>query len=45
VALDIQNQRGIAFVMPNEKTTLPIESFSISIDSAEVLLDMIYFRA
>jgi endonuclease G len=38
VALDMQNQRGIAFVMPNEKITLPIESFSISIDSAEVLL-------
>lgn len=38
VALDLENERGIAFVMPNEKITLPIESFSISIDSAEVLL-------
>lgn len=38
IALDLENNRGIAFVMPNEQITMPIESFSISIDSAEVLL-------
>lgn len=38
VALDLENERGIAFVMPNAEIELPIEAFSISIDSAEVLL-------
>lgn len=38
VALDLENKRGIAFVMPNESISLPLESFSISIDSAETLL-------
>ena len=38
VALDIDNKRGIAFVMPNEEIKLPVEAFSINIDSAEVLL-------
>ena len=38
VALDLKNERGIAFVMPNAAIELPIEAFSISIDSAEVLM-------
>ena len=38
VALDMENKRGIAFMMPNEEIKLPVEAFSISIDSAEVLL-------
>jgi len=43
VALDLENKRGIAFVMPNAEIKLPIEAFSISIDSAEVLLGYDFF--
>ena len=37
-ALDVENQRAIGFIMPNEKITMPIESFSVSIDSIEALI-------
>ena len=37
-ALDLENKRAIGFVMPNEKIEMPIESFSVSIDSIELLL-------
>lgn len=38
VALDAKNERGIAFVMPHQKITVPLENFAVSIDSAETLL-------
>ena len=38
VVFDEQNQRAIAFIMPNQKIEAPIESFAVSIDSAETVL-------
>lgn len=38
VALDLTNDRGIGFVMPNEKLPLPIEAYAVTIDSVERLL-------
>ncbi|MGB0525606.1 MAG: DNA/RNA non-specific endonuclease [Flammeovirgaceae bacterium] len=35
VALDLKNQQGIAFVMPNQKNDEPLSSFAITIDEAE----------
>lgn len=35
VVYDPKNNRSIAFKMPNEKITLPIESFAVCIDSVE----------
>lgn len=37
-ALDLENKRAIGFIMPNEKISLPLESFSVSVDSIESLL-------
>lgn len=37
-ALDVENNRAIGFVMPNEKISMPLESFSVSIDSIETLI-------
>ncbi len=36
--LDSKNNRAIAYIMPNEKIQKPIESYAVSIDSAEVIL-------
>lgn len=36
--LDHKNNRAIAYVMPNEKIEKPIESYAVSIDSAEAIL-------
>jgi len=38
VALDVHNKRGIAYVMPNELIEKPLETYAVSIDSAETLL-------
>lgn len=38
VALDLENNRGVAFVLPHEKIENPLESFVVSIDSVEKLL-------
>ena len=38
-AFDKKNNRAIAFVMPNKKLERPIESYAVSIDSAEALID------
>ena len=37
-AIDLVNKRAIAFIMPNEKIALPVESFAVSIDSIEKIL-------
>jgi endonuclease G len=37
--LDVKNNRSIAFYMPNEKIDRPIESFAVSIDSVETILN------
>lgn len=38
VALDVENQKGIGFVLPHEKIQSPLESYAVSIDSVEKLL-------
>ena len=38
VALDVKNNQAIAYVMPNEKIDKPIESYAVTVDSAETLL-------
>lgn len=38
IALDLKNKRGIAFIMPHQKITVPIENYAVSIDSAEAVL-------
>lgn len=38
VALDLENNRGVAFVLPHEKIENPLESYVVSIDSVEKLL-------
>ena len=35
VALDIENNRGIGFILPHEKIEPPLEYFAVSIDSIE----------
>lgn len=42
-ALDIKNNEAIAFVMPNTKILVPIESFAKSIDEVEELLEFDLF--
>jgi endonuclease G len=37
-AFDVKNNRAIGFILPNEKITLPLESFAVSIDSVEEIL-------
>ncbi|MFT5819448.1 MAG: endonuclease G [Crocinitomix sp.] len=37
-ALDTKNNCAIAYIMPNEKIMKPIESYAVSIDSAEAVL-------
>ena len=38
VALDLENKRGIGFILPHQKIELPLESFAVSIDSIEKIL-------
>ncbi len=45
VALDLDNERGIGFVMPNEKISYPLESFALSIDEVEALTGWDFFNA
>lgn len=42
-AYDQKNNRAIAYLMPNEKIMKPIESYAVSIDSAEALLGFDFF--
>ncbi len=37
-AVDLVNKQAIAFIMPNQKISLPVESFAVSIDSVEKIL-------
>lgn len=45
VALDLENGKGIGFVMPNEKISYPLESFALSIDQVEALTGWDFFNA
>ncbi len=43
VALDLENQRGIAFIMANEKAEMPIENYMTTIDEVEALTGLNFF--
>jgi len=38
VALDLENNRGIGFILPHQKIELPIEAYAVSIDSVETIM-------
>ena len=38
VALDLENETGIGFILPHKKIERPLESFAVSIDSVEQVL-------
>jgi endonuclease G len=38
VALDVKNNRSIAFILPHRKIEEPLESYAVSVDSAEQVL-------
>ena len=44
VALDLENGRGIGFIMPNKKITYPLESFAVSIDQVEAVTGLDFFN-
>lgn len=44
VALDLENGRGIGFVMPNEKINYPLESFAVTIDQVEAITGFDFFN-
>lgn len=44
VAIDLTNKRGIAFIMPNQKLTYPLETFAVNIDKAEELTGYDFFN-
>lgn len=43
VLCDTLNKKGIGFVLPNSASSLPLNSFAISIDSVEVLTGINFF--
>jgi len=43
VAIDLTNQRGIAFLMTNEKAAMPIENYMITIDEVEAVTGLNFF--
>lgn len=47
VVIDIKepDMKGIGFVMPNQRSSKPIESFAVTIDSVEVLTGLDFFSA
>lgn len=47
VVIDIKepDMKGIGFVMPNQRSSKPIESFAVIIDSVEVLTGLDFFSA
>jgi len=45
VAIDIKNERGIAFIMPNKEINYPISSFAVSIDKVEEETGLDFFHA
>lgn len=44
VALDLDNGRGIGFIMPNEKISYPLESFAVPIDQVEAVTGLDFFH-
>jgi len=44
VVIDVKNQRGIGFLMPNKKATYPLEHFAKSIDEIEALTGIDFFE-
>jgi endonuclease G len=45
VLLDLENERAIAFVMPNKACDYPTENYAVSIDSVESLTGIDFFPA
>lgn len=45
VAIDIVNNRGIAFLLPNAKASYPIEYFAVSIDEVETLTGIDFYAS
>ena len=43
VLLDYQQQRGIAFLMPNHKLAYPVETYAVPIDSVEKVSGLDFF--
>ena len=43
VAIDLKNQKGIAFLMPNQKADYPIEHYAVSIDKIEQLTGIDFY--
>lgn len=43
VVLDYQQQRGIAFLMPNHKLAYPVETYAVPIDSVEKVTGLDFF--
>ncbi len=44
VAIDLTNNKGIGFIMPNQKLSYPLESFAVSIDEVEELTGFDFFN-
>lgn len=44
VAIDITNEKGIAFIMPNKKCNYPVEHYALSIDSVETITGLDFFN-
>ncbi len=44
VALDLTNNRAIAFIMPNAKNENPLESYAVSIDEVEALTGIDFYH-
>lgn len=45
VVLDLNQQRAIGFILPNEACELPIESYAVTVDSVEALTGIDFFPA
>lgn len=43
VVVDIEKRKGIGFLLPNEKSDLPLASFAKSIDEIERIIEMDFF--
>ncbi len=44
VAVDLEQQRGIGFVMPNQRIDSPLEAFAVPIDKVESLTGLDFFN-
>lgn len=44
VALDLDRQRAIGFIMPNRKLTYPLETFALTVDEVEALTGLDFFQ-